>query len=142
MEEGVTDPSSSSDTKPKKFYEIFEEVFPYYLTLGMSAHQFWDEEASLVKAYREAKKIAIREANFDMWLQGRYIYRAVVTAIANTFGDAQGKALEYPDRPDPLLKEDIEAENERRQMEKMYALQDYIRRQNQKSLKNNEGETK
>lgn len=95
-----------------------------------------------MKAYREARKIAIREANFDMWLQGRYIYRAVVTAIANTFGDAKGKALEYPDKPDPLLKEDVEEENERQQKEKMLALQAYIRKQNQKSIKNDKGENK
>ena len=52
-EEGGQQGSPSSFTYTEKFYELF----PYYLSIGMTYEQFWEGDASLPKYYRRAEEI-------------------------------------------------------------------------------------
>ena len=40
--------------------EIFEEVCPYYLSLGMTLTEYWEGSPHLVKYYRQKHRIQIR----------------------------------------------------------------------------------
>lgn len=59
------------------YTEKFNEVFPYYLAIGMTYEQFWEMDCDLVKAYQKAAKIRRDMANQSAWLQGMYFYDAL-----------------------------------------------------------------
>lgn len=82
--------------------EIFHELFPEYLAMGMSYREFWELDSSLVKAYRKAHRIRNDEINYTAWLNGIYILNALnsgipvyLTGIAKTRVDLP----KYPEKP-------------------------------------------
>jgi hypothetical protein len=76
VDEGVTDDSSSF----RSVKEVFESCLPFYLSIGMSAVEFWEGEPSLAVAYRKADEIKRENMNFAAWLSGVYVYRALLCA--------------------------------------------------------------
>ena len=94
MEGSVGKPSTKSYT------EIFNEAFPYYLSIGMSYELYWHGEPNLVKAYREADGLRVDRMNYEAWLQGLYVYQAVgaLYPVFNPFSK-QKKAEEYLKEP-------------------------------------------
>ena len=94
MEGSVGEPSTKSYT------EIFNEAFPYYLSIGMSYELYWYGEPNLVKAYREADELRVDRMNYEAWLQGLYVYQAVgaLYPVFNPFSK-QKKAEEYLKEP-------------------------------------------
>lgn len=94
MEGSVGKPSTKSYT------EIFNEAFPYYLSIGMSYELYWYGEPNLVKAYREADEMRVDRMNYEAWLQGLYVYQAVgaLYPVFNPFSK-QKKAEEYLKEP-------------------------------------------
>ena len=100
------------------YTEQFYEAFPYYLSIGMSAEQFWDGDPNLVKYYRQADEMRIERKNQELWLQGLYIYDALcdVAPILQAMAKKGTKARPYPEQPYPITekqrKRDI-AEKER-----------------------------
>lgn len=94
MEGSVGKPSTKSYT------EIFNEAFPYYLSVGMSYELYWHGEPNLVKAYREADEMRVDRMNYEAWLQGLYVYQAVgaLYPVFNPFSK-QKKAEEYLKEP-------------------------------------------
>lgn len=109
----------SSSTNNKKYTEIFEEAFPYYLHIGMTADMYWHGDASLCKAYRQKHELDMQETNQQLWLLGRYVYEAVgaLSPILNSafaFSKQKMEVGEYPKEPFALTSE----EQERREREK------------------------
>lgn len=94
MEGSVGKPSTKSYT------EVFNEAFPYYLSIGMSYELYWYGEPNLVKAYREADELRVDRMNYEAWLQGLYVYQAVgaLYPVFNPFSK-QKKAEEYLKEP-------------------------------------------
>ena len=86
------------------YTEQFYEVFPYYLSIGMTYDQFWNDDPMLAKYYREAEEIRNERKNQELWLQGMYIYEALcdVAPIMNGFAKRGTKAKEYSNRPYPI----------------------------------------
>ena len=95
---------------------MFKAVFPYYLSIGMSYHEFWDEDSELVVAYREADERKLERANYEMWLQGLYVYQAI-GAIAPVLGLNTKKPEKYMEKPIPITKSAQEA-NEQQNIDK------------------------
>ena len=92
-------------SKPITYTEIFDEAFPEYLAMGMTYDLYWNMDAALVKAYRKAKEIRRDEHNFDLWLQGRYIYDAIAALspiLRTSFSKRPVKAEKYVEKPYPL----------------------------------------
>lgn len=48
--------------------------------MGMSYDEYWNGDIELCRYYREAYKLRKKERNHDMWLQGNYIYEALLCA--------------------------------------------------------------
>lgn len=88
---------SSTD---KTYTEIFNEAFPYYLSIGMTYELYWHGEPWLVKAYQEAYERQIDRMNYEKWLQGRYVYQAIgaLAPILNPLSKKH-KAEEYLKEP-------------------------------------------
>ena len=67
----MSDPLSSTEgsggvtaTAPLHSYgEKFEELFPYYLSLGMTEEQYWDKDCRLVIFYRKAEELRTSRKN-------------------------------------------------------------------------------
>ena len=83
------------------YTEQFYEVFPYYLSIGMTYDQFWNDDPELVKYYRKADELRNERLNQEMWLQGMYIYEALcdVSPILHAFAKKGTKPHPYSDRP-------------------------------------------
>lgn len=108
------------------YTEQFYSYLPFYLSIGMTYEQYWNEDCCLVKYYRKAYKLKKERDNEKMWLQGMYIYDALcdVSPIFKDFAKKGTKPLEYPDRPYAITSEEIEqrrAEREKAKYEKIKA---------------------
>ena len=115
--DGQSVPFSNSYTS--KFYE----VFPYYLSIGMTPEQYWDGDPSLPKYYRKADELKWKRKNQELWLQGMYIYEALcdVSPILHAFAKRGTKPSPYPDHPYSLTaneREDEKKKQEARDREK------------------------
>ena len=114
---GLSAPFSNSYTK--KFYE----VFPYYLSIGMTPEQYWDGDPLLAKYYRQADEIKQQRRNQELWLQGMYIYEALcdVAPVLQAFAKKGTKPIPYADHPYSLTTKEREDEKklqEKREREK------------------------
>jgi hypothetical protein len=105
------------------YTEQFYEVFPYYLSIGMTYEQFWNDDPMLTKYYREAEEIRNEKKNQELWLQGAYIYEAIadLSPVLHAFAKKGTKPQPYVDSPYPITKkqqERIRIEKERKMLEK------------------------
>jgi len=94
---------------------MFREALPYYLSLGMTAAQFWEDDPWLAAAYRRADELERQRRSDEMWMQGWYVFNAASTAIQNAFrkkGARPQKYLEEPVRVIPYTEEEKAAREE------------------------------
>lgn len=107
--------SGSPALAPLKTYtKRFEEVFPFYLSIGMTADEFWNQDSTLVKFYRRADELRKKRKNEELWLQGLYVYQAIMRAapILHAFAKPGTKAYPYLDKPIPLTEEEAKRREE------------------------------
>lgn len=108
---------------PHSFSEMFWLKFPYYLSIGMTEEQYWDGDPLLTKSYREAEEIRTDKMNQQAWLQGMYVYDAILrtSPVLHAFGKKGAKPKPYPEEPYPLnekKREEIEEKKEKAQSDK------------------------
>lgn len=101
MGDRLTEPNQ---TETRTYGDIFDEAFPHYLVMGMTAEQFWDGESWLKIAFRKAYRMRIeneeRIADRIAWLHGRYIREAIYSTPQFVAGFMKGMHLgEYPEKP-------------------------------------------
>ena len=105
-------------TSPRKtFTELFEEIFPSYLAMGMTWTQFWVEEPELAIAYRKAEAIRKRRKNEELWLEGIYLAEALTATVGNLF--TKGNKNQYPSEPFPLTADEQQERREREEKARM-----------------------
>ena len=98
---------------PQTFEEMFESVFPYYLSIGMTYNQFWLESPYLAISYRNAHRLRNEQKNEEMYIQGLYTFEAITTAMSNLHFDGKHhKFNTFRDKPFEIYEKD-EAEKER-----------------------------
>ena len=90
---------------PFAYTAKFYEVFPYYLSIGMTYEQFWEQDCDLVRYYRKAAQIRQDLRNQDAWLQGAYIYEALIDAspVLRSFAKKGTKPIPYRNSPYELF---------------------------------------
>lgn len=118
--------SDNDSTFSISYTEQFYSHLPFYLSIGMTYEQYWNEDCCLVKYYREAFKLKRERDNERLWLQGLYIYEALcdVSPVLRAFAKKGTKPYEYSTRPYAITKEEIERrriEKEKAEYEKMKA---------------------
>lgn len=108
----------SNRSAPFSVYtETFEKHFPYYLAIGMTYDQYWNDDCELVKFYREADKIQQERQNQMLWLQGMYIYDAIGRLIPglNPATKKGTKVKPYMEKPYAISKEDVKRDREEKE---------------------------
>lgn len=101
----------------------------------MTYHQYWEEDVCLVKAYRKAQKLRADEQNYNAWLQGRYVYDALlcVSPCFNPY-NKRPQPIPFHDEPYPFTQEEYEAQQRRaearKQAENERKLQEWAERFN------------
>ena len=93
-------------TEPRSYGDIFDELFPHYLLMGMTPEQYWDGESGLKKAYRKAYQMRTemeqRLADRNNWYIGQYMI-AVLQSVPLLVGGLNVKPStrlpEYPKEP-------------------------------------------
>ena len=114
----VNEGSEGNTRSPFLTYtEQFYEVFPYYLSIGMTYEQFWDEDPYLAKYYRQADEMRIERKNQELWLQGLYVYEALcdVAPILQAMAKKGTKARPYPEQPYSITEKQRKREAEEKE---------------------------
>lgn len=101
------------------YTKIFYEHLPYYLSIGMSWEQYWEQDVCMVKYFREADEIRKRRINEQLWLQGMYVYNAIVAVSPVLVPFAKNpKPQPYTKEPFPITKQ-MQEEKEKERYIKM-----------------------
>lgn len=82
----------------------------------MTWEQFWHGERGIHKIFRDAETFRREQSNYDAWLQGLYVYRAVncgFDAFGMGLSGKHGKPLQYLEYPIAITKREKEAEKQR-----------------------------
>lgn len=109
--------STEGNSPPFTYTERFKEIFPYYLSIGMTYDQFWNDDPEIARFYRKADELKRDRRNQEMWWQGMYIYEAIccVSPILQAFAKKGTKAKPYPEQPHPITKKQRITEKTTRQ---------------------------
>lgn len=102
--------------KKRKLIEIFDELFPYYLSIGMTYELYWNGRPELVKAYRKSFEMNNKKKNQELWMQGVYIQYALDSIVGNMF--RKGNKSKYPDEPLPITERELKEKKERESKER------------------------
>ncbi len=96
------------------YTELFYEHFPFYLSIGMTYDQYWNDDCELVVYYRKANELKNARKNQELWLQGMYIYEALccVSPVLHAFAKKGTKPHPYRDKPYPISAEEIKEHKE------------------------------
>ena len=95
---------------PSPYSDIFYKKFPYYLSIGMTEEQYWDKDCCLVKFYRKAEELRKERVNQEAWLQGMYIYDALlrVAPVLHAFAKKGTKPQPYVEEAYPITEKKME----------------------------------
>lgn len=102
---------------PFPYTEVFRKQFPYYLSIGMSPDEYWDGDNDLCRYYRKADELKRERKNHALWLQGMYVYDALirVNPIFHDFVKRGTKPTPYPEEPYPITERAIKESRERKE---------------------------
>lgn len=107
--------------------ETFQRLYPYYMAIGMSYDEYWNDEAILVKYYRQAYLYKTKQRNQELWLQGLYTYYALMISLGNAFRKKGAKVEQYLERPFPLNALEIKEEKEYAERKEMAKIMSYVK---------------
>ena len=114
----ATDGGGHNSSLPNFTYtERFYEMFPYYLSIGMTPEQYWEGDCTLTKYYRKAEELRNEKRNQELWLQGMYVYEAIadVSPVLHAFAKKGAKPLPYPSKPYAISEKQIKQEREEKE---------------------------
>lgn len=106
MEDRLTEEDKPKQTSPYPYGDIFDELFPHYLLMGMTPEQYWDGESSLKPAFRKAYQMRMeneqRMADRNNWYMGQYlisVLQSVPLLVGGLNVKPTTKLPEYPEKP-------------------------------------------
>lgn len=99
----------------------------------MSYHDYWHGDCTIVKFYRDKQKHELDKINFQSWLNGVYIYNALIATapIINAFS-SEHKPLDYLEKPLAITKEQQEQEQIDKQLDIQARLRAFAEQHNTK----------
>ena len=94
-------------SKPLPSYsKTFEDLCGWYLSIGMSYGDYWDGDPAIAKHYREKNRCDMERMNTQLWLQGAYIYEAILDTVpAFNILSKKREPTPYRESPMPLTKQ-------------------------------------
>lgn len=110
------------------YTEQFVKHLPFYLSIGMTYDQYWNDDPELTKFYLQAYKLQRSRRNEELWRQGAYIYNAICAAspIFHPFAPRGTTAQPYLSEPFPLTKQEAEEQERRKMIEAAARFQDFV----------------
>lgn len=107
----------NSSPSPESHTDVFYEYFPFYLSIGMTYDQYWNDDCTLTNYYSKAHKLRNEYKNQELWLQGMYIYDALccVSPVLHAFAKPRTKPLPYPKKPYDLTGDTVKEEKEKQE---------------------------
>ena len=127
---------------PASFTELFMELCPKYMAMGMTYDEFWHRNTCCHRAYRKAFEERRSYDNWKMWMQGAYIYDALLKVspmMRASFG--KGKAPEpgkYPDMPYPITAKEAKEQAEIAQKKNFERMLAVFEHESKNNIKNKE----
>lgn len=90
-----------------------------YLAIGMTYEEFWEKESWLVKSYREAQKLKLKDVNYAAWLNGVYVLQALQTGIPVVLTGMLKERIKLPEYSHEPIDFDAKSkeDQEKKQME-------------------------
>ena len=107
MGDRLTEDPESQQAVPKSYADVFDEMLPEYLAMGMPYDLYWDGEYGTKTAYRKAYQTRMenekRMTDANNWYMGQYIIK-VLQAVPLLVGGLNTKGYNLPDYPEkPFL---------------------------------------
>ena len=127
MEEELEALADSSRRSKETLQETFQRLYPYYMAIGMSYDEYWNDEAILVKYYRKAHLYKSKQRNEELWLEGLYTYHAVATALGNGFRKKGSQPTPYLEKPIALNSLEIKEQREAEEKKKLANILKYVK---------------
>ena len=123
LPDNAVDGSDDGDTAvtPISLAEMFTELCPTYMAMGMTYEEFWHCNTKVHKAYRQAWEQKKAYRNWEMWWQGGYIYEALlrVAPVLKPFVKGKVEPGKYSEAPYPLTQKEAEAMQEAKRVESL-----------------------
>ena len=126
MEEELEQQIASSKRKKETLEETFYRLLPWYISMGMSYEEYWNDIPELTIHYRNAYQYTKKAKNEEMWREGYYIYIAVSTALSNGFRKKGASAINYIEEPIPFTKLELKEKQEREERSKLAKIMGFV----------------
>lgn len=104
------------------FTEIFYNHLPFYLSIGMSYEQYWNDDCTIAIYYRKAYELQRSRTNEQLWLQGLYIYDALIDVAPALRAMGAKPPEKYPEEPYPITDKEMEQRKIKKAKEKQEAM--------------------
>ena len=128
MGDRLTEEEEPKQASPTPYGDIFDELFPHYLLMGMTPEEYWDGEYGMKKAFRKAFQMRMENeqvmADRNNWYMGQYVM-SVLQCVPLLVGGLNVKPStplpSYPDQPflEKALEEKREKDRRKREEDQM-----------------------
>lgn len=124
MGDRLTEEEKSEQTSQTPYGDMFDELLPQYMVMGMTWDEFWDGEYGTKRACRKAYRIRMENeqkiSDRNNWNMGQYLI-AVLQAVPLLVGGLNVKNTtnlpNYPEKPFLETYEENKREEDRKQKE-------------------------
>ena len=103
---------------PLSLMSVFEKACPNYMAMGMSYDQYWDGDVSAHKMYAKAEKQRIITQNRMAWLQGLYVYEAIIDATPYFKAFSKHKPKPFVEQPYDIFPDEAQRRKEKEERER------------------------
>lgn len=118
--------SGKTAASPLSLMSVYKEACPIYMSFGMTYEQFWDGDVEMHLMYRKAMRQRVIAENRMMWLQGMYIYEALLDVARYNKAFSKAKPAPYRDTPYDLFEEERLREERRKQKAQYENIRDKV----------------
>lgn len=107
---------------------MFQDIFPYYLAIGMSYNEFWYGRPGLARDYRKAYDIKVHNEEWARHRQGMYVMQAL-RVVMSGFAKDKSNPETYPKEPWPLTEKEDQERQQREARERYYRMREKLFRE-------------
>lgn len=120
----------------------FYKHLPYYLAIGMTPNEYWNQDCTLTQSYRKAFEIKRKMLNEQLWLQGVYNYEALCDTLPSIISMGKKPPIEFSKEPYAITNEEAQKskiEKEKAKYNKMKAMTNAIASKINRKFQKKEG---
>ncbi len=100
------------------YHELCEKLCPDYMAMGMTWDEYWYGDPEMPIYFRRANEMRERKQNYTLWMQGVYIYHALLDASPVFHSLVKNpKPHPYLTEPFPLNQKEREVREQKEQEE-------------------------